>query len=144
MAEFDKTLPTWTHSKTYPIWDLMQDCARKSNEKGVVNWVVGGIFRDFLVGNMSASDWTQLNGILTDSYDRINACRSFLLDSLDPYEKKINMWISDYNGQLSAWLSAISDATALDYYWDLDDDHHPFMVDSKTKEEIHLEDSIHS
>lgn len=33
MSEYDKTLPTWTHSKSDPIWDLMQDMARKANDK---------------------------------------------------------------------------------------------------------------
>lgn len=30
MQEYDKTLPTWTHNKTDPIWDLLQEQAKKT------------------------------------------------------------------------------------------------------------------
>lgn len=140
LEEYDKTLPSWTHSKTDPIWALMQEHALKLNDKTLVNWIVGDRFTNFLQANMTHINWTQYHGILTDDYERFNACRAFILDSLDPYDKDQSLWSSEYTGELSAWLLATTNDSALDYFWNLDDYEHLFIVDSKTKEEIHLQD----
>lgn len=99
--------------------------------------MVGDNFTDFLQANMTKTNWTQFHGILSDDYDRFNACRSFILDSLEPYDRDQTIWSSEYTGSLSAWLLAISNDSALDYFWNLDSYEHPYVVDSKTHEEIH-------
>lgn len=132
LQEFDKNLPTWTHGKTDPIWDLLQDQAMKLNDKSLVNWVVGDNFTDFLKGNMTCTNWTQYHGILSDDFNRFNACRSYILDSLDPYDKDQSIWSSKYIGNLSAWLLAISNESASDYFWNLENYEQPYIVDART------------
>lgn len=70
----------------------------------------------------------------------MNACRSFILDSLEPYDKDQTIWASEYTWALSAWLLAIANETAEDYFWNLDSYEQPYVVDAKTREEIYLQD----
>lgn len=140
LNEYDKTLPTWTHGKTDPIWDLVQEHAKKLNDNALVSWVIGDDFRHFLHANMMEVNRSQYHGILSDKYDRINACRSFILDNLDPYDKDQTIWSNDQSSALSAWLLAIANDSAEDYYWNIDSYEHPFVIDAKTREEIHLQD----
>lgn len=139
LTEYDRQLPSWTHSKTDPIWDL-QNQAKTSNDKTLVNWVLGDSFKDFLQANMNRSNWTQFHGILTDETDRINACRSFILDTLDPFDKDQTIWSTEYSRTISAWLLALAGDRATDYFWNIDNFDRPFILDSHTREEIDLQD----
>lgn len=106
----------------------------------LINWIIGDKFTDFLKSNMNSTNWTQYQGILSDDFDRFNACRCYILDSFDPYDKDQSLWSNEYVGNISAWLLAISQEDASDYFWVLDDYEHPYIVDAQNKEEIHLQD----
>lgn len=96
----DRILPTWTYSKTDPKWDLLQDHARKLNDKAVVHWLIGDGFREWLVANMTSEDLQIHQHRISTQYDRINELRADILDLLDPFYKEPTFWSSDYNGRL--------------------------------------------
>lgn len=141
LDEFDRKLPKWNYEQSDPMWELLQYQAGNIIKKIIMQGKVSGDFRDWLIAQMQYDEYEHAKEYLIQDKDRLNIFKQSIMSSVqftDHYA--IESECLDYISRLSAWLWLISDNTAKDVYWDMENFEKPLLIDATTRHELLIED----